>query len=98
LRRAGGALASLVAAFVVGNLIINYSDNLPYYLAYNWYAWAFVGADLSWRLRRLAGNRPQAAGPATAAPPRPYRLGARALSAVPLRARPATGGGWSAAR
>jgi hypothetical protein len=84
-------------AFVVGNVIINYSDNLPYYLAYNWYAWALVGADLSWRLRRVAKRRLQTVGSAIGDAPAPYRNGAQALSAVPLRARPAAGGGWSAA-
>lgn len=89
-RRASGALASLVMAFVVGNLIINYSDNLPYYLAYNWYAWAFIGADLSWRIRKLARSRSQTTG-SPIGTPAPYPRGARALSPVPLRARPAAG-------
>jgi O-antigen ligase len=53
LRHANRRLANLMIAFVCGNLIINYSDNLPYYLDYNWYTWMIFGADLSWRWRRL---------------------------------------------
>ena len=52
LRSASRQLTYLTIAFIVGNLMINYSDNLPYYLDYNWYTWAIFGADLSWRLRR----------------------------------------------
>ncbi|SHJ85483.1 O-antigen ligase [Bradyrhizobium lablabi] len=34
------AIIGIVA--IVGMLIVNYSDNTPYYLSYNWYAWSFV--------------------------------------------------------
>ena len=56
-RQANRQLAYLIIAFIIGNLIINYSDNLPYYLDYNWYVWAIFGADLSWRLRRLRSSQ-----------------------------------------
>lgn len=46
-------LGSIAIGFVVANLIINYSDNLPYYLVVNWYVWAFLGADLALRTRIL---------------------------------------------
>jgi len=97
LRRASGALSCLVMAFVVGNLIINYSDNLPYYLAYNWYAWALVGADLSWRLRKLRKTQPQTIRPTIGDASASYPDGAGASPAVRLRARPAAGSAWSSA-
>jgi putative inorganic carbon (hco3(-)) transporter len=56
LRRADRRLTNLIIVFIVGNLTINYSDNLPYYLDYNWYCWMILGADLSWRWRRLLGG------------------------------------------
>jgi O-antigen ligase len=56
LRRANRRLTNLAIAFIASNLIINYSDNLPFYLDYNWYAWMIFGADLSWRWRRLFGS------------------------------------------
>lgn len=62
LRRADRRLTNLIIAFIVGNLIINYSDNLPYYLDYNWYAWGIFGADLSWRLRRAGSPRENCRG------------------------------------
>jgi O-antigen ligase len=56
LRRADRRLTNLIIVFIIGNLTINYSDNLPYYLDYNWYCWMILGADLSWRWRRLLGG------------------------------------------
>ena len=44
--------AWLIYAFVAANLVINYSDNTPYYLPYNWYLWAILAADLSLRVSR----------------------------------------------
>lgn len=41
--------AYIIIGFAVVNLIISYSDNLPYYLSYNWYAWAIFGADFAYR-------------------------------------------------
>jgi putative inorganic carbon (HCO3(-)) transporter len=42
----------LIYAFVAVNLMINYADNIPYYLPYNWYVWAFFGAGLASRYSR----------------------------------------------
>jgi putative inorganic carbon (HCO3(-)) transporter len=47
-RRAIGP-AYIIIGFATVNLIISYSDNLPYYLSYNWYAWAIFGADFALR-------------------------------------------------
>lgn len=46
-------LGIIALGFIAANLIINYSDNLPYYLIVNWYVWAFIGADLALRTRIL---------------------------------------------
>jgi O-antigen ligase len=46
-------LGIIALGFIAANLIINYSDNLPYYLIVNWYIWAFIGADLALRTRIL---------------------------------------------
>lgn len=48
--RSGGTRGDvfLIGAFIAANLMFNYSDNVPYYLAYNWYAFALMGAALSW--------------------------------------------------
>ncbi|KJC36469.1 hypothetical protein UP06_32660 [Bradyrhizobium sp. LTSP857] len=46
-------LGIIALGFIAANLIINYSDNLPYYLVVNWYIWAFIGADLALRTRIL---------------------------------------------
>jgi O-antigen ligase len=45
-------LSVIVVAFVGANILLNYSDNVPYYLAYNWYVWAFLGGDLALRTCR----------------------------------------------
>jgi O-antigen ligase len=42
LRRFARREAGIGIACVAGMMIVNYSDNTPYYLAYNWYAWSFV--------------------------------------------------------
>jgi putative inorganic carbon (HCO3(-)) transporter len=42
----------LIFAFIAVNLMINYADNVPYYLPYNWYAWAIFGAGLASRYSR----------------------------------------------
>lgn len=39
----------IVLMFVAANFFFNYSDNVPYYLVYNWYVWAFLGGDLALR-------------------------------------------------
>lgn len=48
-RRRAIRLAYIIIGFAIVNLIISYSDNLPYYLTYNWYAWAIFGADFALR-------------------------------------------------
>ena len=75
LRTASRRLTYLIIAFAAGNLIINYSDNLPYYLDYNWYSWAIFGADLSWRLRRAKSLRTDYRGFVRPLPPAAVRIG-----------------------
>lgn len=48
-RRRAIRLAYIIIGFAVVNMIISYSDNLPYYLSYNWYVWAMFGADFALR-------------------------------------------------
>jgi hypothetical protein len=56
-RRRAPKLGWLVLGFLLVNLVENYSDNVPYYLPYNWYVWAMLGADLSLRYRRALAAR-----------------------------------------
>ncbi len=35
--------STLLFSYVIGYLVVSISDNLPYYLAFNWYFWFFVG-------------------------------------------------------
>ncbi|WFU70963.1 O-antigen ligase family protein [Bradyrhizobium sp. CB2312] len=76
-RRRAPRLAYIVIGFGVVNLLISYSDNLPYYLSYNWYVWAIFGADFALRFgvlqpapRRLQTFAEMPSSSATAAQPR----------------------------
>ncbi len=77
LRIASRQLTYIIIAFIAGNLIINYSDNLPYYLDYLWYTWAIFGADLSWRLRRAKSSLANRRGFVAALPRAAFRSGVR---------------------
>jgi putative inorganic carbon (HCO3(-)) transporter len=77
LRAASRQLTYIITAFIIGNLIINYSDNLPYYLDYNWYTWAIFGADLSWRLHRANSLLPNRRGFVAPSPRATFRSGVR---------------------
>lgn len=41
-----GAEAAILIAYVTSYLIVGYSDNMLYYLAFNWYFWFFCGLAL----------------------------------------------------
>ena len=46
----------MISSFIVANMMFNYSDNVLYYLSYNWYVWAILGSALGYRSRQLAHN------------------------------------------
>jgi O-antigen ligase len=37
----------VVMSGIVAHMLANYSDNVPYYLSYNWYYWGFIGTVFS---------------------------------------------------
>ncbi|WP_342733652.1 O-antigen ligase family protein [Bradyrhizobium sp. B117] len=53
----------VICCLVAANLVVNYADNIPYYLAYNWYIWSMFGADLALRYSRMRASSSQADQP-----------------------------------
>lgn len=72
--RAGNERAVvIVLALIAANLMFNYSDNVPYYLAYNWYVWALLGAAFAFIRNARRARR------ATAVNDRAALIGARTV-------------------
>ena len=46
-------LGVMLTAFIFANMVFNYSDNVLYYLSYNWYVWAILGSAIGYRYRQL---------------------------------------------
>ena len=50
-------LGVMLTAFIFANMVFNYSDNVLYYLSYNWYVWAILGSAIGYRNSQLAYGR-----------------------------------------
>lgn len=60
------ASGAIMVSFILANLIFSYSDNVLYYLSFNWYFWGILGSVIGSRIRLFRHDRIErriAAGP-----------------------------------